>query len=644
MSNRPNALTRLHLETLEDRLTPAAFGNAWPDTNLTLSFADDADINGEKSILVKHLGKQMTESQWQGEILRAFQTWAVHANIDISVVEDKKTPFDAAGPIQGSGEVGDIRIGARTLSSAELAMATPFDLLGTWSGNVIVNTQYDFVPGGGAGRYDLYTVVLQEAGHVLGLDNSDDPNSVMYTQYKGVRTGLDAGDIAAIQALYGPRVVDNYEAANKNNTLATATPIRFVEKVDDFKGSDPTEGVVPYVMTAKISHFGDVDTYSFKTNNKSDDFEVYLRTSGQSLLQANLKLFDSTGRLVRSAAATNPLNGDLVLEVENTLPNRTYYVQVASNSNNQYGLGGYTLSVGKEAKDAIFPKEEAKFFKDEDHTDDQFHKARSLRAIEAHSDARWDYLSRGSILDKTDVDYFKVQTAADTVSTMVATVWAMKAGELNPIIEVYDSQHNRMDVSVISDTSSSYTISVQGVKPNSTYYIKIAGDPRVGETKGHYTVAVDFRAHALSLTEYATGTLTGTNLSDTYTFTITQNRLYYFDLAAGDAKWDNKTTIAMSILDDNGKLISKIWVSPNEIVSLDLLLKAGTYTIKIEAMFKDKKEYRSSISYSLAGMIRNDPMGPVSQNPFAPPPKPITPIVKPTDRPPGSGTDPYQPT
>jgi hypothetical protein len=52
---------------------------------------------------------------------------------------------------------------------------------------------------------DLYTVVLHETGHALGLGHSDQPGAVMYPYYR-FAYGLTSDDIAGIQDLYGSPV------------------------------------------------------------------------------------------------------------------------------------------------------------------------------------------------------------------------------------------------------------------------------------------------------------------------------------------------------------------------------------------------------------------------------------------------------
>src|SRR5439155_20769999 len=104
------------------------------------------------------------------------------------------------------------------------AVRSPFDVTGgSRSGDGVRNGAFRFGLGGAQGSDDLTTVLLHEAGHSLGLDHSPDPASVMYEDYLGTRSGLSAGDIAAIQAMYGARTPDSNEGSTGNDSFSTAT-------------------------------------------------------------------------------------------------------------------------------------------------------------------------------------------------------------------------------------------------------------------------------------------------------------------------------------------------------------------------------------------------------------------------------------
>ena len=84
----------------------------------------------------------MTPKLWQREILRAFQTWAVVADVDVGLVADGGQPVGIVGPSSPTLGSGDIRIAALPLSDQVAALAMPHDVsAGNRSGDVWLNSQ-----------------------------------------------------------------------------------------------------------------------------------------------------------------------------------------------------------------------------------------------------------------------------------------------------------------------------------------------------------------------------------------------------------------------------------------------------------------------------------------------------------------------
>src|SRR5262249_14039247 len=178
-----------------------------------LSFVADGTLagSGATSNLEQVFSSQMPTGNWRLEVLRAFQSWVVNANVNVGVVSDGGQAMGSPGQLEGDPRFGDFRVagqplGSGSLSGDSLANETPFRLNGTtWAGDLVFNTGVPFGIGDSSSFYDVFSVALHEAGHAFGLGDNSDPTSAMFSNYAGVRSGPSAADVLDLQSLYGVR-------------------------------------------------------------------------------------------------------------------------------------------------------------------------------------------------------------------------------------------------------------------------------------------------------------------------------------------------------------------------------------------------------------------------------------------------------
>ena len=586
--------TRLRLEQLEDRSVPATYNIPWANASgLTLSFAPDGtDINGAQSNLWSALGGLGSDSV-KLDILRAFQNWAVNSNINIGLVSDDGSAFDAPGQFQGDPRFGDIRIGGRALASDVGALTTPVNYFNTQSGNMMWNTSALFSLNGAAGTLDLTTVALHEAGHDFGLADNADPTSVMYGSYQGIRRAPSATDIAAVQALYGTRLPDAFEGATGNGTLATATA---------FTGS----------LNADISTTNDADVYWFAAPADGSTMVVQLRAAGLSLLQAQVQVLDATGAVVAQGAAQDVFHNDVALSLSNLKPYATYYVRVSGNNSGGFGVGSYQLSINP-ANSATSTSANAVVVAGNYTT---FDTAAVLQQTIASVNQQIDYSARVNPDSGANVSFIRVHApTADPTQPfhLVASVTSVDPLQ-DAQVTVFDANHNVVSARVLADGTGATVVQVDNAQPDSDYFICV-------QINGEFNIAVDFTTKDTPFTLGSTGTNSGTVQSAT--LTVLQSQVLYFVLSATG---DSSSSVVMTIRDLNGVALFVLSATGGTTRSSSVFLGVGSYRVEMTVVAPSDgstatdTQASTALTYSLAGCGITDPMGTPGVNATSVPP------------------------
>jgi hypothetical protein len=630
----------LALEVLEDRTLLTTYGVPWGDPrHMTLSFAPDGTvISHYQSTLFQTLNARFQTSDptvWETPILRAFQTWAVNANISIGVVPDNGQPFGVGGLIQGDPRFGDIRIGAIPMSPTALSVSVPHDPFfgGTWSGNVLLNSALPFDP---------YAVVLHEAGHVFGLADSNDPNSVMYSPYNPQNTQLTSGDIAAIQALYGVRAPGAYAG---NGTMATAAPIRYTGNYN---------GTTPLVVYGDITTTSEADFFSLKPfDSYQGPMTFRLQTAGISFLPQRLTIMNAAGTVLGQATASGPFGSVVTVSMANASHDTTYFAKVDSTASDVFGIGRYALGVTFDATvttsptlldtvlrgpydnlkyqdlQALFLNPNTVLFNEDDlHADATFQTANYLTTAPGYT-RNTHYQVQASLSDSLDLDFYQFNSPMGNPKLTVMTVSAvaMQVNGMRPYVTVYDKFQNPVSAQILANGDGVYTIQVSNVGNNNAYYVEVSGYPFGGGSNvGNYVLTIEFGQVVAQLLPFipkpgGTGGTVTPGQVDTHMLYVGQTQLFQFLLSANPSGSNppSDASVRLTILDSHGNIVFTLTAHDGETVSSSIFLSVGTYTVQY-TLVPGSTPLPPSLAYTLRGNNLSDPIGTgledPTQNPF----------------------------
>jgi hypothetical protein len=603
----------------------------WSDeTQLSVSFAPDGtSISGRPSSLFETLDAAFDRRTWQETILRAFQTWSNHTNIDFGLVSDAGQPFGVSGPRSDDSRFGDVRIGAAPLASdvAAISVSDKGALSGTWVGDVIFNSKTQFTDPG-----DLYSVALHEIGHVLGLQHNDRPGSVMGQHGSFATRQLDSLDIAAVDELHGQRRPDDFELAGSNDSPNLATEIRPVER-------GPRLGTTPILVYAQLSTTDDLDYFRLSGKLDLPGAETYrgpltirLQASQVSLVSLQLTVSDNSGlELVRTESSV-PGGSSLIARIEHLDPDVDYVIGVQASGGTAFRIGGYTLVVTYDDLLQVEPQaidrmivsrerdltadeisrwfEDDKSFLNQDFgSDDSWNKATPL-GRKPEFDFESHFEATGSISTQFDRDYYRFDAPNDISGDSYVNVFvrSLDEGRLVPHVDVRGRHGQPIEVTILSSGGGEVILQAP-VDRNERYHVMVAASERHPLfSMGNYRVNLSFSEQPIQPTPFVANAIDSRATAKAISFHVARTQLFHFVLHASGQS-DSSQALLVRILDEAKNVVHQFSTFLGETRSSGgVLLAAGSYLVLFSREdLADTVSVQQAVSFELLGDSISDP-------------------------------------
>ncbi|PAY20394.1 hypothetical protein CKO51_06030 [Rhodopirellula sp. SM50] len=596
---RGRTVSAASLQTLEDRRMLAVFGNVWPNPrDLTVSFpADGVQIGSQQNDINALLDTVAQRDQWQELALRAYQTWAVHADINVGLRNDYNNAFGVPGMLVGDPRFGEFRIGAFPQEGL-IANSIPFQAVaGTYSGDLVLNSNEQFTFHDWAGNQgpdpatltegdrDLFSLLLHETGNTLGVDDNLLDWSVMFRQYTVPKGVLAPEDIASITALYGQRS-DPYEQVD-NGTLQVAslipTPV----------GLDHQTEVIR--SRGSLSAGTDVDYYKIVPIAGTESVTVRVRASGVSLLQSRLEVLDSFGQVIGQSSAVSVFENDNELTITGIANLDELYLRVSAvDASDVYAVGDYWIEVDYRSElqragdlhPGAYDSGPDTLFANFDLTDDEFglddHLAGAIEPVPSETPETKRYEIQSSVSSSADVDYFKITSPATIEGRLVVHVAGVGAVRPDVRLKVVDAQGQAVGANARLRGDGTFTVEVTQPEASQDYFVKVSVDPNSTVGAGNYVAIAEFESPQAQMNDLASGDLTGE--SDKFIrWTAGKTRLYRFDLNAASADADQ--AVRLTVYDAHTREVKMVAVAHAGITRSTLAwLQQGEYILRFTAI------------------------------------------------------------
>jgi len=182
--------------------TPGKWGDPTMGTGATITYSY---MNTGTDCSVEFEGCTITAlgSSFQNQVELAFDAWSDVADLTFINILDDGAAYNAAT------NSGDIRLGQHIFDGAGGTLAHGFyppENGSTAAGDIHFDVAETWKVGPLFAGFDMFLVALHEIGHALGLGHEFNALALMNPYYNEAITGLQADDIAGIQAIYGAAI------------------------------------------------------------------------------------------------------------------------------------------------------------------------------------------------------------------------------------------------------------------------------------------------------------------------------------------------------------------------------------------------------------------------------------------------------
>ena len=633
---------KLQSESLEPRLVLDAQGVIWgADARLTLSFAPDGtDVNGHDSALFEQFNKLAPRDVWQNTILAAFQTWARETNADIGVVHDDGSEFGVEGKIRRDPRFGDIRVGSIPLSEGTYAVAISANeaIDGTWTGDLLFNSEMKL-----ENLDELFALTVHEAGHVFGLEHSDDPMSPLYADGglpEHVIPTMD--DIANLRDIYGIRAEDLYDSVEVGDSpfdggiQANSSTVNL--KAYEFQ--DAEQGAVPTIAFADITHSGDVDRYQFQVpEGASGTIVVHVVTSGISQLVGSIAVEGSDGKL-RGRHSSTKSGEDLSVVLNDVDELEQFEITVRGNPDSYFDVGGYSLvvwymSVNQVDVNSIsnlirspmryihthdvltFLSRGENFFTVTTSAFDPEGRVTTLGTTPGFVEGT-RFQTYGGINQTHDVDSFRVRTP---VALQPERDWArvsLRSLGINDAftgdIRVLDENLHVIETDVVVGNDDMLVVQFGPVHTDHEYTFEIRADRASESPTGYYELDAIFGWDQTERETFFEGNFSGKRDRDSYWLDLNRQQLFNFNFAVDEYRGLEDSEFTMRVFSSQGELVLELNTAAGRAKTATVYLPADSYRIVVKSGLNNPA-FRN-LGYSVRGASIDDPLGPRYNDPI----------------------------